>query len=109
VFSPALHTEYSATDVEFAGLFINYYTLEVQTRLWNNPRKVITQMTIAKIFGPAHAQVVTLKRASSAFTKTEIYPTDPNAFGDADFLAAGTTQRVTTSSPPQPGTSLTQL
>jgi len=60
---------------------------------------------VAKIFGLAHAQAETSKAASSAFIKTRVCPTDPNVFGDVDFLEFETTEKPIISSSSQLGTS----
>ncbi|KAJ8960077.1 hypothetical protein NQ318_009519 [Aromia moschata] len=80
-------------DVSFVAPLCAYYSQEQKTWLRNNPGRVITHFQICKLFGIAYEKAATLQTAASGFRKTGIYPTNFNVFGEADFVAAETTER----------------
>jgi hypothetical protein len=64
------------------------------------------QFADCQIFGLTYAETAILRTVSSTFTETQIYPTDPNVFDNADFLAPETTEWPITSALHQLDTSL---
>lgn len=61
------------------------------TWLRNHLGRVVTQFQIAQLFGISYAKAATLQNAISGFSKTGIYPLNPNIFSDHDFISAATT------------------
>jgi hypothetical protein len=95
----------SVVDASWNGLLSNYYSQKVETWLWNIRGRVVTHLQIGKIFGLSYAQASTLKTAVYIINKTGIVPINPEVFGEADFTASESTERLI-SAIPQPGTSL---
>ncbi|XP_026319551.1 uncharacterized protein LOC113230034 [Hyposmocoma kahamanoa] len=85
-------------DVSFMGPLSTFYTQEVMIWLRNNPGRIVTQYQLGKLFGIAYAKAATLQNALSGFSKTGIYPLNPNIFSDHDFVSASTTDNDITGS-----------
>lgn len=80
------------------GPLSTFYSQEVMTWLRNNPGRIVTQFQLGKLFGIAYAKAATLQNALSGFSKTGIYPLNPNIFSDHDFVSASTTDNDITDS-----------
>ncbi|XP_060845906.1 uncharacterized protein LOC132925532 [Rhopalosiphum padi] len=90
-FPPHTTHKLQPLDVSFMRPLSMYYSQEINIYLLNHPGRVVTLHEIGKIFVTAYNKAATVKNAVSGFNKTGIYPYNPEAFSEEDFIAADTT------------------
>lgn len=70
-----------------------YYDVEVINWLPPNPGRVVTIHQIAKLFEDALLRTASMTTATNGFRSTGIWPIDPQAFQDSEFMPSRTTDR----------------
>lgn len=80
-------------DVAFFGPLKIYYSQEATKWLRVHPGRVITQYQVGSLFSVAYGKAATNQNAVSGFSKTGIWPLNPDIFPDYVFSAALTTDR----------------
>lgn len=55
--------------------------------LRNNPGRIITRFQVSKLLGEAFLRAAVPQTAINGFCKFGIFPSDPNVFSNADFVA----------------------
>ncbi|KAJ8962209.1 hypothetical protein NQ318_018178 [Aromia moschata] len=78
-------------DVGFFRPLHTYYDQEIELWLRNNPGKAVTQFKVASIFHRAYLKSAVPLNAINSFTKTGIYPFNPDIFEDWQFAPSATT------------------
>ena len=73
-------------DVTFFKQLGTYYNQAAEKWLRANPDSNITQTRIAGLLGESYGRAATIQNAVSGFSKTGIWPLDPNIFQDSDFV-----------------------
>lgn len=73
-------------DVSFFKPLSVYYNQACDKWLRTNPGKTITQFQVSEIFGEAYGRAASIVTATNGFSKTGIWPVDPNVFADSDFV-----------------------
>ena len=70
-----------------------YYIYEVNVWFRTNPRRIINQFQISKLFGTIYCKAVILQNVVTGFAKTGLFPTNPEVFTELDFAEVVTGNR----------------
>ena len=81
-------------DVTFFAPLKIFYNQEVSKWLRTHPGRAVTQYQIAALFSEAYGKAATNHNALSGFSKTGIWPLNPDVFPDHVFSAAAITNRT---------------
>lgn len=73
-------------DVAFFKPLGTYYNQASDKWLHTNPDSNIIQTRIAGLLGEAYGRAATVQNAISGFSKTGVWPMDPNVFQGSDFV-----------------------
>lgn len=80
-------------DVSFYGPMKTYYYQEVSRWLKTHPGRIVTQYQISELFANAYGKAACVANAKSGFSKTGLWPINPNVIEDYLFAPAQTTDR----------------
>ncbi|XP_052741851.1 uncharacterized protein LOC128198807 [Bicyclus anynana] len=69
-----------------------YHNQALEKWMNNNPGRVVTVFQITKIFTEAYLKAAVPLNSMNGFSKTGIYPFNPDIFTNVDFIAAETTE-----------------
>ncbi|XP_069695651.1 uncharacterized protein [Periplaneta americana] len=93
-FPPRCTHRLQPLDVSFFAPLKVFYNQEISKWLRTHPGRVVTQYQIAALFSVAYGKAATNHNALSGFSKTGIWPLNPDVFPDHVFNAAAITDRV---------------
>ncbi|KAB0799876.1 hypothetical protein PPYR_07756 [Photinus pyralis] len=80
-------------DVSLMAPLSTYYEQETKKWLIQNPGRAISIYQVAQLFGAAFSRAATMQTAQSGFSKTGIWPFNPDVFPDYLFAPSETTER----------------
>lgn len=80
-------------DISFMAPFKAHYANAVESRLRENPGRLVNQYDVAELMGKAFLKASTTSIAASGFRKAGIYPLDRSIFMDSSFAPAATFSR----------------
>lgn len=81
-------------DVSFMRPLSIYYSQQLNYFLLNHSGRIVGLHQISAIFDEAYMKATTVKNAFSGFSKTGIFPFNPEVFNESDFSAAEPTNRT---------------
>lgn len=90
-FSPHCTHCLQLLDVAFIKALSAYYDSAVTTWLQAHPGHTVAPFQIGELFDIAFIRTAAMTATINGFRKTSIWPSDPTAFTDNDFLPAETT------------------
>lgn len=90
-FAPHTTNKMQPLDVTVYGPIKKYFEQELNTFQKNHVGRIINQYDMCRLFTAAYLKGATAQNAVSGFSKTGIYPYNPNVFGEEDFAPASLT------------------
>lgn len=80
-------------DVTFFGPLKKFLSEECDRWITQHPGRPITIYQVGEIFGTAYSKTASVEKAIKSFKCTGIFPQNPEAFGDEDFMPSSVTER----------------